>query len=270
LLDPTVPTLAFSTDDLTTEIRDRARALVDRGVTYARVVAALAVAEARLGNAEAVRYLMDYERFMRLGTIDLPNGMPTDEFNRALAAEIKSNLKYYDHPSDRAIRRAWRFDGFHRADTPALRMLTDVLYRHAAHYTDCLGADSNHPFIASRPKDFAVAGWAVYSDGASYHKPHVHSRAWVTGVYYVVQPDVSRVAGSHRGWLRVGPPPALEQAVIDCWPTRLIEPASGSFIIMPGYFWHDTEPMGIDQERICVAFEVQPLELALGPDGRDD
>ncbi len=31
---------------------------------------------------------------------------------------------------------------------------------------------------------------------------------------------------------------------------------------MPGYFVHDTEPMGVDEERICIAFDILPLELA--------
>jgi hypothetical protein len=31
---------------------------------------------------------------------------------------------------------------------------------------------------------------------------------------------------------------------------------------MPGYFFHDTTPMGVDEERICVAFDVVPVELA--------
>jgi hypothetical protein len=31
---------------------------------------------------------------------------------------------------------------------------------------------------------------------------------------------------------------------------------------MPGYFFHGTHPMGVDEERICIAFDVVPVELA--------
>jgi len=31
---------------------------------------------------------------------------------------------------------------------------------------------------------------------------------------------------------------------------------------MPAYFYHDTRPLGVDQERICVAFDVRPIEAA--------
>jgi len=243
------------------EVRDRARALIDHGVAYAPVIAALAVAETRLGNDAATQYLMDYDRFVQQSAIVPPEGSSIEAFNRALASEIKTNLKYYDSPPDLAIRRAWRFEGFGRATTPALRELIRLLRVQATHYIDRIPEDAAHPFTASRPLEFGIDGWAVVSDGESHHEPHIHPKAWATGVYYVVQPDVSRAPGSDRGWLHIGPPRLLEETDAPAWTRRMIEPAEGSLVLMPGYFWHATQPMGVDQERICVAFEIRPLEL---------
>jgi hypothetical protein len=252
------------------ELRDRAYALVDRGIAYSPVIAALAAAEARLGNGPAVRKLMDSDRFVLHGAIDPPEGMSIAAFNHALASEIKSNLKFYASGPARPIQHAWRFNALHRAATPALRTLRELLQRQADRYGSCLPPDPAHPFIASRPAEFEVGGWAVVSDGASYHESHVHPYAWATGVYYVVQPEVSRAPGSDRGWLRLGPPPDLDEAFSRDWKRELIEPVPGSFVLMPGYFWHETAPMGVDQERICVAFELRPPELRLGDDKADD
>jgi hypothetical protein len=33
---------------------------------------------------------------------------------------------------------------------------------------------------------------------------------------------------------------------------------------MPGYFWHETIPMGVNQEGICVGFDVGPPKLIPG------
>lgn len=252
-----------------TELRDRARALIDREVRHAQVIAALALAEAQLGNGEAVRALMD-ERFLRCGVIDLPRGKSIEDFNRALANEIKADLKFYDSPPDRSIRHAWRCDRLHRATTPAIRALMALLSQHASDYMNGLPADAAHPFIASRPSQFALSAWAVVSNGASYHKSHVHPKAWATGVYYIVQPDISRASGGDRGWLRIGPPPYLHCGASHDWTRRLIEPAPGSFVLMPAYFWHETQPMGVDQERICVAFELQAAELSESDIGMKD
>lgn len=32
-------------------------------------------------------------------------------------------------------------------------------------------------------------------------------------------------------------------------------------MLMPAYVFHETQPMGIDRERICIAFETQSGEL---------
>src|ERR1700734_2868423 len=72
------------------ERRDRARALIRHGIAYTPVVAALAIAEAPLGNGAVVKYLMD-QRFLRVGTGEPPRLTPLQAFNRAVADEIKSN-----------------------------------------------------------------------------------------------------------------------------------------------------------------------------------
>lgn len=252
------------------ELRDRARALIDRGVNYAAVISELAIAEALLGNGKAVRYLLDYERFFQRSVIELPEGRSIESFNSALKEEIKSNLKFYGSPASLAIRRAWRYNAIANAETPIMRTLVDVLGRHLSRYAASLPQDTQHPFIAARPAQSKFGGWAVVSNGAGHHKPHLHGRSWVTGVYYIAEPETARAPGSDRGWLRVGPPRELAGAADHDWELRLIEPVPGSLVLMPAYFWHWTEAMGVDQERICVAFELKPAELAEEVEPQDD
>jgi hypothetical protein len=201
---------------------------------------------------------MDYDRFLVRDRIEPPQGLSLAAFNAMLAAEIKSDLQFHDQPEPRAIRRAWRFERIRDEPTPAVRMLKDILKRHLAAYSARLPADSDHPFVKARPAETEISGWAVVSGSEGHHVSHVHPAAWVTGVYYVAQPDVSRT--SERGWLRIGPPFG-EHWTGATWETRLIEPVPGALVLMPGYFWHDTQPMGVDQERICIAFEAQSTEL---------
>jgi Putative 2OG-Fe(II) oxygenase len=41
----------------------------------------------------------------------------------------------------------------------------------------------------------------------------------------------------------------------------MIAPEPGTLVLMPAYFYHDPSPIGVDQERICIAFDVVPTEL---------
>lgn len=246
------------------ELRDIALALLRHGVLYAPVIALLAVAQAQLGNKEDVRRLVDFRRFLHRGFCAVPHGASAEDFNAALALEIKSDLTFYEAPRTRAIRRGWRNNAAMQLKTPALLALRQMLQAEVDRYTAALPDDSSHPFLAARPRQPQMSGWAVVSGAASHHQSHIHSHAWITGVYYVKQPEVSR--GSQRGWLRVGPPREKDISQRDGWDTMMIEPAQGSFVLMPAYFYHETEPMGVDQERICIAFEMQPAELAQAAD----
>jgi hypothetical protein len=266
-LEPTFEVAGLRHDQTSVvELRDLMRTLVDHDVCYAPVIGNLAVTEAALGGVEAVRRLIDCDRFLYRGACGAPPGMTEAAFHGALATEIKANLEYFETRNGKAIRKAWRHDRVLSTPTPALQALNGLLRRQIADYIATLPGADDHPFLASRPSSLCMSSWAVVSRRDSHHVSHIHPDAWATGVFYVEQPEASRRSGDHVGWLRIGPPdggPFLgpNAAPLAGWETRWIEPTPGSLVLMPGYFFHETQPMAVDQERICVAFEVQFPEL---------
>jgi len=215
-----------------------------------------------LGNVRAVERLLDYDRFVRNFVMDTPGGWSRTDFHHELAAEIRSDLRFDDAPPERAIRRAWRKDHMMDSHLPASRAWAAAIRREVARYIATLPHNSGHPFIASRPDDYVVGAWGVVSNGESHHVSHIHGRAWMSGVYYVVRPPVSHEAGSQRGWLEIGPPELYGVSTGHGWPTRKIEPEPGTLVLMPAYFFHSTRAFAADEERICIAFDVMLAELA--------
>jgi hypothetical protein len=241
-------------------MRARARALIRSGLRGSSVIAALAIGEALCGNEEAVHTLVDYDRFSRLRQITPPEHF--EDFHSILADEIRAEMVFYDEPEGRSIRRTWRNNRTTSSHLPASMALTAALRRAVEEYIQDLTGDASHPFVASRPRAFRLEGWAVISDGSGYHGPHIHPNGWMGGVYYVIRPPVSREPGSRRGWLSVGPPELdrADKAALPGWEERFVEPEPGNLVLMPSYFFHRTHPMGVDEERICVAFDVTPTE----------
>jgi len=249
------------------QVRRLTLTMIEYGCRYSDVIGELAAAEAALGHPDAVRRLVDYGRFYREGSCEPPPGTSLETFNRAVAEEVKAHLTFYPR-ADTAIRNTWRNNRAMRAETPALAALHSILARQVERYIAALPADQDHPFIASLPPEHDLGGWAVVSTPEGHHAPHTHPGSWANGVYYVSQPDISRGAQDRRGWLKVGPPPefADHDAAVSGWETRFIEPKAGSFVLFPSYFFHSTEPMRVDQERVCIAFEIQPKEIGhVGP-----
>ena len=253
-------------------LRAMAQALIARGVRYSPVLAAAAAAAAALGDRAEVDRLVDYGRFFRLVPQVLPDGFGGD-FHAALAAEIKFNLKFYDVQA-RAIRKAWRNNHIMDSALPACRAFAGEIARQVDRYIAALRADDDHPFIASRPAEYRIGAWAVLSQGEGHHLSHIHPRAWMSGVYYVVRPAISRTPGNKQGWLRVGPPHiGMPEGVTLAgagWQERLVEPEPGNLVLMPGYFYHETQPTGAEEERICIAFDVMPLELTAAKDAEGE
>jgi hypothetical protein len=243
-------------------LREQAETLVGQGVTYSSVIAALAVAEAHGGRPNAVERLVDYDRLFSADMMAAPDGRDQAEFTNALAAEIKTDLEYHDKPADRAIRRAWRRSITIGSSGPAERAWLKGVRREIDRYIAALPADSDHPFAASRPANYKIGAWAVVSNGDGFHLPHMHPSAWLSGVYYVVCPDVARAPGSRRGWLHVEPPAQHGVSADMGWGARMVAPEPGTLVLMPSYFFHGTQPMEVDEERICIAFDVLPAELA--------
>lgn len=243
-------------------LRDQAETLIGQGVAYSSVIAALAVAEAHGGHPATVERLVDYDRFFRAATMAAPDGRDQAAFTSALAAEIKTDLEYHDKPAGRAIRHAWRRSITMGSSGPAAKSWFKSVRSEIDAYIAALPQDRDHPFIGSRPADYRVGAWAVVSSGDSFHKPHMHPSAWLSGVYYVVCPEISRVNGSRRGWLKLGPPTKYGVSTQQGWRERMIAPEPGTLVLMPSYFFHGTEPMGVDEERICIAFDVLPAEMA--------
>jgi hypothetical protein len=240
--------------------RDYAQSLVAHGVLFSPVIASLAITEGLLANEMAVRILIDYKRFFTCGEISTPENLSRSEFHSLLATELKTNLKYYGQPESRSIRNGWRQTGVMESSSAAGGRLGATIQAQVDRYIAALPEDPTHPFLASRPSRYVLESWSVVSDGASYHAAHFHHRAWASGVYYVVRPPSSRNPGMNCGWLHVGPPDGMD--AIPGWDSRLVEPEPGTLVLMPGYFFHRTFPMGIDEERICIAFDVVPAEIA--------
>ncbi len=242
--------------------RDDAFGMIKHGAIFSSTIATLAIGEARLGHKEEVQKLVDYDRFFRDVMLEPPSGFTRVDFNAALAAEIKSDLKFFGKPEGLATRYAWRNGSIMRSKQRVCIAFTTAIKQEVERYILDLPRSSGHPFLDSCPTDFVLDGWAVLGDGTSYFENHIHTRAWVSGVYYVAEPPTSQEPGSDRGWLHVGPPEELGVSTEQGWAKRSIAPVAGRLVLMPAYFYHHTRPMGVDQERICIAIDVVPAELA--------
>jgi hypothetical protein len=144
-----------------------------------------------------------------------------------------------------------------QADEPAFRTLIRQIADAVTRFEADLPFESEHGFVARRPKRARLTAWAVVSDGNGHQVSHIHPRAWLSGVYYVRVPTPP-ADHPRGGWLLLGdlepfatcPPP---------WGIREVQPAAGRLVMFPSYVPHSTVETRSNEPRICVAFDVLPV-----------
>lgn len=241
-----------------------ARALIAHGAGFSTVIAALAIALARLRHDAELSPLVDYARLLMVCQLPEIEGWPAARLRAGLIAEILDDLTSYDEPPDRAIRHAMRNDRLLDSATPVAAAFRTALKACVRAYVDKVPVGA-HPLAAARPADWELEGWAVVSTEGSHHHSHIHPRAWMSGVCYLERPEFSRDVHAKHGWLRVAAPTHLGVPPEAPWPEQWIEPAVGRVVMMPAYFFHETYPLPGPERRICVAFDVVPREISQGP-----
>lgn len=239
-------------------IHERAAALIGAGFTETPILVHYLVSAAHMGRSDIVARMT--RDFLRIAWLDDPDGPDLD----GLSAELRRDLRHYAEPEKRSIRHGLRRDDLREGEgAPVLRRLFErlrvVVDRYLADLAHDAATDPTHPFLAGLPSRYRLGGWSVVSGANTHHLPHFHPMSWCNGVFYVEVPPVVAQTDRRAGWLHVGPPEETLAASGD-WEARWIQPELGKIVLMPSYFHHRTVPLGVDQRRVCVAFEVYPAE----------
>ena len=238
----------------------RCRAFRNIGLARSEILAEEAVALHRLDLNEELEILLGFDQLFKIQTLPVPPGYgDLNAFNRALATEIGDGaLDYYEMPDSRSIRDAYRRNDMATTTDHACTALRAAVARAVADYMSEL-PKGRHVLTDMRPRKYHIGSWAVVSQGKGHHLPHTHPRAWINAVYYVERPPSARLPGG-LGRLHVGPPAPSISGELTAWPQVQFDGEPGLLLIMPSYYFHWTKPTGLTERRICVAFDVVPME----------
>lgn len=237
-------------------IWEKAQGLAATGCRYGALSDMLALGATRLGHYDEVRRILDYDRFLQVRRLA---DLSADE-RSLLIGELVTDVTAYTEMPRRSPHYMLQRLNLRENDqsNPAIHRALARIRQFVAEYCQSLEAiDSVAPFVRHKPREFVIEAWSVISGENSYHTPHMHPRAWASGVYYVQVPAFVSHATDHAGWYRAGRTWdhrgfGPEQG----WEHRWICPANDLILIGPSYFFHDTVPLGKNDVRIAIAYDV--------------
>ena len=238
-------------------------ALLDQGVVHSRLLAAKAIAEARLGDIGAARATTGLDRYHSAAQLPVPPGWDSiDAFNRDLADQLLTHPGLRFDRYGTASQQTWRIDAPNRADRPAIVALVDMLIATLSRQAEGFAGDA-HPWAATTPDKAVLRMWCVITDADGFETWHVHQFGWLSGVYYVQVPEQVVAGNSEGGCIGFGIPEDLAgDEAAAAFGRHLVRPRPGLMMTFPSHAYHRTYAHGLSGRRICCAFDLQPVRAA--------
>ncbi len=234
-------------------------AFLARHPVDASVVAAKSVALNESGDKDAVKTLVDLDKFVvPIRHEKVPGFKSIEAFNATMTEHVAHHPTLMVSPTSHATRL-----GKHTADLTVkpkgpVAAFEKLIGNAVESFVQRFGKDSDHPFIANRPRKWHLAIWAIVLEGEGYQVAHIHRAAWMSGVYYAKVPDIVN-QGGNDGWIEFGEPgPEYHWSAAP--ETRIFQPEPGLMVLFPSYMFHRTIPFESNETRISIAFDIVPDE----------
>ena len=117
-------------------------------------------------------------------------------------------------------------------------------------------AGSSDALIRRFPKDIAFASsWYLRMKQGGYLTSHIHEEGWISGCVYLKLPDKQH---AHEGSFEYSTDGDDYPRLHDDFPSQIVDQAVGDLVLFPSSLFHRTIPFNSDQERVCIAFDIQP------------
>lgn len=216
----------------------------------------------RLAGDDRAFWLLDYDRFVRLMEVPVPQGFSSHkEFNRAVRECLEPLHMTQVPPLNQTERGGSKTYGklFERTER-LITLLRNAIKQTIFEYLEGLPLDSAHPFLRhNKETSIRFSGsWSVRLFGEGYHIPHYHPEGWISSAYYVSLPASVANTSTIEGRIHFGTPPVP----VPCTdtPVKVFQPEVGKLALFPSYCWHGTYPFRASEHRFTVAFDVARSE----------
>lgn len=114
--------------------------------------------------------------------------------------------------------------------------------------------NENCEYINRWPKITSIRGWFVKMKKDGFLKPHIHEGGWLSGVIYLKVPEKIE----NQGMIEFGLDGHNYPKLHENFPSKIEEVSTNDIVVFPSSLFHQTIPFESEEERICIAFDVNP------------
>ncbi|MEO7149986.1 MAG: tetratricopeptide repeat protein, partial [Rhodanobacteraceae bacterium] len=152
------------------------------------------------------RRLYDYEKFVRPGVIDTPEGWPNlPSYLDDLARELRQRHSLHTHPIGQSLRHGTQVDLVMERSQPAIRAFAQAIDGPIRRYMDAIGKGRDVLRRRNTGRYTLQGIWSVRLRSSGYHFNHFHPEGWLSSACYIQLPPAIGANGK-EGWLQFGGP----------------------------------------------------------------
>jgi tetratricopeptide (TPR) repeat protein len=235
---------------------------LEKAPTNRRVLADQSIALSFDKKIKEARHIFDVDKLLNITTVNTPSGYESIEsFNQAIIDHVERHPTIrFDGLNHTCLGGTTSDEIFVSPMGPVEQLKNEILsavnqYRHA------LVFDESHPWLANLPEQMQLnlSGWVTRLRAQGYQQGHIHPTAWISGVYYVNLPPISKET-PEAGGIEFGRAPSYYPDG-DQGATKIVRPVGGTLVLFPSYFYHRTIPFDADTERFTLAFDFRKSDF---------
>ena len=213
-----------------------------------------------LSRHEEAGTLVDLDNFPVKTSLAIPDGyVGLDDFLSPLRDHVLEHPSLVWEPFGKTTRMG--------SQTAQLGVETDtvfadfvgVLKLEIDRFLSSLTELDGHPYFFQIPQTYRLSVWATVLQNGGHQLPHIHPNGWLSGIYYIQVPKDIYVQDCHKaGWLEIGRP-SDDIPLNGKLPQTTVKPEPGLLLLFPSYYFHRTVPFKGCEQRISIAFDVEPI-----------
>ncbi|MDX2346381.1 MAG: putative 2OG-Fe(II) oxygenase [Legionella sp.] len=242
------------------EVLERCDDYITRGMITPTILANRYTALSLLGRTEEAEWLSGINAHTLSRQLEGPidGESSLDDFLSKLALELSKHpaLRYGRH--DSAIKLGWRIDELLTHKTPALSALFIELTQMISKAIDDL-PNQPHPWLTNSPSNAKLTPWCLFTENDEEASWHVHPRGWMSGVFYILVPDVTKCSYDKKGCIEFGPPTLSHIQRKIPGEHKIVKPKPGQLLLFPSHLYHRTYATQNGHKRLVIPFDIQPL-----------
>ena len=143
---------------------------------------------------------------------------------------------------------------FNNKEVVAFQKIKEIIYKEIEKYKTNYNK-SNEIFLRKFPKNFEIIGWMISMDKGGSLKAHIHKEGWISGSLYFKLPEKRNGNSGNIAFSQHGE----HYPNIDNYRTEILNLNEGDICMFPSSLFHYTIPYQSDEKRVCLAFDLKPI-----------